>query len=212
MENVLENRRRTFSAFGRSPDSIHDVWQVHSAVVAVANGPRLANQPHMRADAIITDRPGVTLFMRFADCTPICLFDPVRRVIGLVHAGWRGTVRKVGAAAVAAMQTEYGVRPENILAGIGPTIGPDHYQVGSDVVEQMTLAFGADASRLIVRSENDDPGVKLDLWAANRLTLQMSGVRHIETAEICTACATQDWFSHRAEAGKTGRFGAILAL
>ena len=103
----------------------------------------------------------------------------------------------------------YGSRPPDIMAAIGPSIGADHYEVGPDVVSQVEQSFGMDAKRLIeVRAGK----TYLDLWAANRLQLEKSGVEQIEIAGLCTACHLEDWFSHRAEKGKTGRFGALIAL
>jgi YfiH family protein len=207
--NVLENKRRSFAALDRDPESLFDVWQVHGRAVVRGEAPRPPHVPHRRADAIITRTPGVTLFMRFADCVPIFLYDPVRKAAGLVHAGWRGTVQDASGAALEAMQEHYGSRPEDILAAIGPSIGPDHYEVGPEVAEQVQQAFGEHAAALLC---GENGRTHLDLWQANRLRLEQHGVRHIELAGICTACNTADWFSHRAEAGRTGRFGALLAL
>lgn len=213
-ELVLENRRRTFRALGRPFESLYDVWQVHSNRVVCAQAPRPPDEAHLKADAILTDRPGVTLFMRFADCVPILLHDPRRKVVGLVHAGWQGTVNQAAAHAVRAMQACYGSQPEDILAGIGPSIGPHHYPVGPEVAAQVRSAFGQDASQVLRQhnSGNGDSGVQFDLWNANRLILEGQGVRQVEVAGICTACCLEDWYSHRAENGKTGRFGALIAL
>ena len=208
-ERVRENRLRSFAALGRPLESIFDVWQVHSADVVIADGPRPVDVPHQKADVILTRNPAVTLYMRFADCVPVMLYDPVRRAIGMVHAGWLGTVRGASRVAVEAMQTKLGSRPGDILAAIGPSIGPDHYQVGADVLEQVSAAFGDEAGRLVAHR---DGRAYLDLWASNRLQLEQAGVRHIEVAGLCTACHTEDWFSHRAESGRTGRFGALIAL
>jgi hypothetical protein len=147
--------------------------------------------------------------MRFADCVPVLLHDPVRGVVGLAHAGWMGTVRGTITAAVSAMQSGFGSAPEDIRAGIGPSIGPDHYQVGEDVAAQVRQAFGPDSDRLLAVR---DGSIFFDLWAANRLHLQRAGVRQIELAGLCTACHLDDWYSHRAEHGRTGRFGALIAL
>ncbi|HPO58821.1 MAG TPA: laccase domain-containing protein, partial [Anaerolineaceae bacterium] len=103
----------------------------------------------------------------------------------------------------------YGSRPGDLLAGIGPSIGPDHYEVGPDVVARVRSSFNGDANQLLCSREGR---VYFDLWAANRLTLEKAGVKNIETAGLCTACDTTHWFSHRAEKGKTGRFGAAIAL
>jgi YfiH family protein len=147
--------------------------------------------------------------MRFADCVPIFLFDPVRRVIGLVHTGWLGTVRKAAGAAVGAMAQRHRSRPQDILAGIGPSICREHYPVGPEVVEQVRQAFGPGAEEHLHRS---DSVTQFDLWSANRRLLEAEGVESIEVCEICTAAHPEDWYSHRGERGRTGRFGALLAL
>ena len=207
--NVVENRRRIFHAMGRPVESIYDCWQVHGTEVICTTQPRPLDGVHHKADAILTDQKDITLFMRFADCVPIFLVDPRRKVIGIVHAGWRGAVNGVITQAVRQMQEHYGVRPEDIYAGIGPSICVDHYQVGKEVVDAAVAAFGEASAQVLARRNGS---LHLDLWTANRLTLEKSGVRQIEVAGICTACHTHDWYSHRAEKGKTGRFGALLAF
>lgn len=213
---VRENRRLSFEALGRPLDSSFDVWQVHSASVVVTDRPRPPETPHLQADAILTGTPGITLFMRFADCVPVLLYDPQHKAAGLVHAGWQGTVKQVVKAAVEAMQASFGTRPQDLLAAIGPSIAAHHYPVGADVVARVQAAFGGDAASLLSEpaapAENGQIGVQFDLWAANRLILEQSGVRRIETAGLCTVCHVEDWFSHRGENGKTGRFGALIGL
>lgn len=209
---VRENRDRAFRILGRDPHSLFDVWQVHSADVVLANAPhpRYEKPPEFKADGIITDNPAVTLFMRFADCTPILLYDPQKRAVGIVHAGWLGTVRRAAGETVKAMQAVFGSNPAEILAVIGPSIGPDHYEVGSDVELHVRYAFGREADSLLHR--NHGPKAHFDLWAANELVLRQAGVQQIQTARLCTACHPEDWYSHRAQRGKTGRFGALIAL
>jgi len=213
-ERVLENRRRSFRALGCPFDSLFDVWQVHGTKVVSTHAPHPVGASHVKADVILTDRPGVTLFMRFADCVPIFLYDPVHRVIGLAHAGWLGTIQFVAAHAIKNMRACYGSIPKDILVGIGPSIGPDHYQVGSEVIQRVRQAFGSDADLLLLNISKS--GVKsnaqFDLWSANILALKQVGVKFIEASGICTACNTNDWYSHRAEKGRTGRFGALMAL
>ncbi|MCS7010130.1 MAG: peptidoglycan editing factor PgeF [Anaerolineales bacterium] len=206
---VRENRRRALQALGLSEASVYDVWQVHSARVVVAQTARPAHMPHLQADAILTNQPGVTLLMRFADCVPILLYDPLHRVVGIVHAGWQGTVKRVVSEAVAHMRSIFGSQPDSLLAALGPSIGPDHYEVGEDVVQAVEHSFGSDADALLPRKNGR---IFFDLWAANHLLLEQAGVRQIELAGLCTACHTEDWFSHRAEKGRTGRFGALIAL
>ncbi len=207
-ERVAENRRRAFNALGFELSSGFDVWQAHSADVVLAEGPR-GSLPIVRADAIITRSKDVTLFMRFADCVPVLLFDPVRKAIGVAHAGWLGTVRRTLAAAVHAMVQHFGTKPKNLIAAIGPSIGPDHYAVRQDVVSQLRESLGAEADAHLHARDGE---TYLDLWSASRAMLEGEGVRRIEVAGLCTACDTSSWFSHRAEAGKTGRFGALISL
>jgi len=208
-DRVRNNRILAFNALGRDPESMCDVWQVHSVDVVCAEKPRPRDVPHTKADAILTDNPEVTLFMRFADCVPILLYDPVQRVVGVVHAGWQGTVRKIPSVVVEAMVERYQCQPKDIQAGIGPSIAAHHYEVGTEVVEQVSKAFGEDAERLLPAQ---DGAVQFDLWRANQLLLEQAGVRDIQISGICTACHLEDWYSHRAEKGQTGRFGALIGL
>jgi hypothetical protein len=207
-ERVRANLNRALAAIDLSPSSLSQVWQVHSAQIVRADSPNGAGSP-AKADGMVTARPELSLLMRFADCVPILVFDPVRIAIGVAHAGWLGTVRGVSIGLVSSMIREFGSKPEDLIAGIGPSIGPDHYPVGPDVVAQVEAAFGAHSSQLLLPRDGQ---VVLDLWAANRWQLESAGIGSIEVAGICTACNLGDWYSHRGERGQTGRFGAVLAL
>jgi YfiH family protein len=210
---VEENRKKTFEVLGFDYKNRFDVWQVHGNDVVCADKPRAENEIIHKADAIITDVKHVTLLMRFADCVPILLYDTVLKVIGLVHAGWKGTVNRVAAKAVDTMCERYGTLPVNIMAGIGPSIGPDHYQIGMDVFTKVNETFNKDASGLLTTNRNQGKmSYHLNLWKTNKMVLEQAGVNKIEIASICTACNLDDWYSHRAENGKTGRFGALVAL
>ncbi len=208
-ENIIENRNRIFSCFDLPVTSIFDVWQVHGNTIICTESPRPLDQEHLKADAILTNKPGIVLFMRFADCVPLFFFDPKVNAIGIAHAGRIGTLNRIAADCIEAMKVNYGSLPGDILAGIGPSIGPDHYEVQGDVIQQAEICF-EDLDDILIRTK--DGKTYLDLWEANRRILQESGVEKIETAGMCTACNTDDWFSHRAELGKTGRFGSLLAL
>lgn len=206
---VVENRLRSFDALGRDHASIHDVWLVHGTNIVYADAPRSLAQPSQRADIILTDNPEVSLFMRFADCVPLLFHDPKKHVIGIAHAGWMGTVKDAAKTAIEGMKSRYGCQPENIMVGIGPSIGVDHYEVREDVALQFREKYGRDAERVI---QTRDGRSYLDLWTANEIQLQNAGVEQIQVSGLCTACHLDDWFSHRAEKGKTGRFGALMAL
>jgi polyphenol oxidase len=208
-DRVRKNHDIAFEQVGFSRQDIFDVWQVHGVDVQFAEAPRPMDQPHLKADIIFTERTDVMLFMRFADCVPILLYDPIRRVVGLAHAGWLGTTRHAAQVAVEVMIKRYNSCPENILAGIGPSICARHYEVGRDVIGHIRSAFGEEADMLLERRNGS---THLDLWAANRLSLEAAGVRKIEESRLCTACHPEDWYSHRLQRGKTGRFGVFIGL
>ncbi|MBA3869537.1 MAG: peptidoglycan editing factor PgeF [Anaerolineae bacterium] len=207
---VRHNQDLIYKSLDLASDHVCSVWQVHSADVIVVDGPVEGRRWIALADGMVTNRPDTPLFMRFADCTPLLFHDPVRKVIGIAHAGWRGTVAGVGANTVRTMTQAFGCNPHDIQAGIGPSIGPQSYQVGEEVVQAVNDYYGT-TDGLICRNPADGTAY-LDLWAANRLDLERVGVEQIEVAGIDTATNTDEFFSHRAEKGKTGRFGAILSL
>lgn len=160
-------------------------------------------------DALVTAVPGITLAVMAADCVPLVLFDPVARVLACVHAGWGGTVRGVTPAAIEAMRT-LGAEPARIVAGIGPAIHPDRYQVGADVAELARLAFG-DAVEAVVRPDGTGKWL-FDLWQANALQLTTAGVpvEQVHIAGRDTGPGTP-FFSHRSEA-PCGRFAAVARM
>jgi len=178
---VLENRRRLAAAFGARPADFVFARQVHGAGVRIVgdadrgSGAFGLDDAIADTDALVTATPGVVLAILTADCVPIVLHDPVAGVLACVHAGWRGTVARVCAAAVAAMAS-LGSRPPDVIAGLGPAAAPDRYQVGPDVHQAVTRAFGPSAAAFI-RPDPATPGRwLLDLWAANRHVLAEAGV------------------------------------
>ncbi len=206
---VQENHRRIYAALGVDAAHVCTVWQVHGAETIYARQPRADRRWLARADGIITDQVGLALMMRFADCVPILFYDPTHKAIGLAHAGWRGTVLGAAESTLRAMQHTFGTRPPDVQAAIGPSIGPQRYQVGEEVVEAVQKAFG-ETDGLIRRAA--DGSAYLDLWAANRRALERAGVLQIALAGLCTASHTDEFYSHRAEKGRTGRFGVVMAL
>jgi YfiH family protein len=159
-------------------------------------------------DALLTKVPGVSLLMRFADCSSVFFFDPVRRVVGIAHAGWRGAAVGCVRATVRTMMEQFGCDPADVWAGIGPTIGPCCYEVGPEVVEAVQAACPPRAD--VVRYTNGR--AHLDLPGAVHAQLQVAGVERIEDCGLCTACRVDEFFSHRAERGRTGRFGVAMGL
>jgi polyphenol oxidase len=220
-ERVYANRQRAYGLYGHDTHSVVHAHLVHGRDVArVRHGDKGTWLPEV--DAILTDEPGCPLTMNFADCAPILLYDPIHQAIGLGHAGWQGTVKNLPGAMVAAMQREFGSDPAQLLAGIGPCIGPCCYEVGEAVITAVTTTFANPETLLLVKpgalpAAPDHPmpapgKPHFDLPEANRRNLQGAGVRQIELSGLCTACRTDLFFSHRAENGRTGRFGSIFLL
>jgi len=207
---VRRNHERMFHALGVAGQRACTVWQVHSADIVLANGPVRGRRWLARADGMLSAAADTPLAMRFADCVPLLFADPVRKVIGMAHAGWRGTTLDIAGRMVQLMQDAWGCRPQDIQAGIGPSIGPQRYQVGEEVVEALRRCCGT-LEGLLWRDPADGTAW-LDLWASDRLLLERAGVRQIEVAGICTASRVDEFYSHRAEGGRTGRFGALMSL
>jgi YfiH family protein len=170
---------------------------------------RKSGTKHEQADAILTDSKDVSLFMQFADCVPILIYDPINNIIGIVHAGWQGTVKRIVQNTVKYLIDTFSSDPKLILAGIGPSIGPDHYEVGKNVIIEVEDQLGDIRSEVLITNNGN---TYLDLWKSNELLLVQSGVKNIEVAGICTACNLGDWYSYRLEGQKSGRFGVFMSL
>ena len=208
--NIIENKRRILSALKRSEKSVFDVWQIHSANTVFADRPRNVEDDYQQADAIFTENPAVTLLMRFADCVPILLFHPgEKKIVGIVHAGWKGTLNRICEKSVEQACKHYATEPNEWVAGIGPSIGPDHFEVGREIKEIGEKVFSQNNDDIFKLREGK---IYMNLWEANRSLLRKAGVKTIYSMEICTACDTGSWFSHRAENGKTGRFAGLIGL
>jgi YfiH family protein len=203
-ENVDENLRRVAEAVGSRREDLFAAYQVHGRSVTVVEG-ETGSRP--KCDVLVTRSPAKALMLRFADCTPVLLADPRQGAVAAVHAGWRGSAVRAAEAAVGALCQNFGSHPGDIIAGIGPAIGPCCYTVGAGVVD----AF-ADRPELLSSVEG---GQRLDLWKANRQALVAAGVpdAQIEVAGICTQCQSERFFSHRANGGQpAGRFAALIRL
>lgn len=202
---VEENHRRALRPLGIHPDRVVSPWQVHGARVEIVGKEHLGTV-RPKTDALLTVTPGVPLMMRFGDCTPVVLCDPVRRVVGMAHAGWRGIVAGVVESTVRTMSEQLGCNPENVWAGLGPTIGPCCYEVGADVAREIEEACPA-GSQVI---EQVNGRIHADLPSAVEAQLKHAGIRRIERTGLCTSCRVDEFFSHRAENGDTGRFGIVI--
>lgn len=207
-EAVLENNRRMLAIFDAMPHQSVTAWLVHGKTVAVVDR-KDAGGYRAATDAIITNDRSITLTMRFADCAPIVFYDPIHHALGIAHAGWRGIAANIVHAAVSALQSAFQSKPQDLWAGIGPCISVDRYRVGPEVTDAVRAACPPDAP---IDQSQPDGSIHLDLNAAIESQLRASGVNQIEVSNLCTATNTHEWFSHRAENGKTGRFGVVIGL
>ena len=208
-EAVTTNAERMYDSLAVNQLPKCTVWQVHGADTVVATEPPLERNWLTKADGLITNRKNFVLHMRFADCVPVLFYDPEHQAIGLAHAGWRGTVANIVGSVVDAMKKHYNSNPKNIQAAIGASISVDKYEVGTEVVDAVQQTFGTIDSYIHTNAQGQ---TFFDLWEANRSLLAKSGVKQVELANICTASNTDEFFSHRAEKGKTGRFGVVMVL
>jgi YfiH family protein len=215
---VLTNRRRLTDGLGIPLNSLVAAQQVHRTHTQVVTGAAKGRgatdfeSALPGTDALITDEPGVCLLVMAADCVPILLYEPRHRVIGAAHAGWRGTVAGMVARVVGAMKDTYECDPASMLALVGPSIGPEDYEVGDEVAAHAEAAFPQSIDRVIRRAPGGKP--HFDLWTANVLQLTEAGIPgdHIAVAGISTFATTERFFSERRDHFPTGRFAAGIML
>jgi YfiH family protein len=215
--DALENVRRNYTilakCLGIEADRIVTCRQVHQDSVEIIDA---LPQVPPRADAIITSNPGIYPAIKTADCLAILLLDPVRRVAGAIHAGWRGTVLRITRKVVRMMKSRYGTNPTDLIAGLGPAIGPCCYEVDEVVLKPFRQAF-PQAEQFITRSESGDrskESLRLDLEGANRFELIQEGVplANIHSTELCTSCNSALFFSYRRDGVKSGRHLALTGF
>ena len=217
-EAVRENYRRLGAAMGFSCENLVCSDQTHTVNLRVVTEEDRGKgfvrpKDYTDIDGLVTDVPGLVLAAFYADCVPLYLVDPVRRCIGLSHAGWRGTVGKIGKKTVELMREQYGSSPEDLVAAIGPSICQSCYEVSKDVIEKFQEAFDERFWPELFY-EKDGGKYQLNLWRANELGFFEAGVRpeRIAAAGVCTCCNPELLFSHRASRGRRGNLGAFLML
>jgi polyphenol oxidase len=240
-ETVLKNREAFQSALGASDHTLVTLKQIHSAVVRLAREMQMDSSrqasaslglPAQTGDASITDSPGLLLGVQTADCVPILLVDTRKRAVAAIHAGWRGTLARIAEKTVGEMRKQFGSKPGDILAALGPAIGGCCYEVGTELVTQFTSQF-ADAEEYfdeLRTGEEPNPlqwlnmmppghqpppkNVRLDLRKANRAQLLTAGLRdaNIFVSDLCTACHTSLFFGYRKDGANSGRLVAAVGL
>lgn len=213
---VAENFRRQCAAIGATPDQVVLTKQTHTANVRVVTKADAGNgvtrpQQYEDVDGLVTNEAGVVLCTQHADCVPLYFVDPVERVIGLSHAGWKGTVSRIAAVTVETMHRRFGSDPGNIIAGIGPSIGRCCFEVDTPVFEVFSSECPEfDTACYTKRGEKYD----LDLWEINRRIMMTAGVTaaHITVTDLCTKCHPTVFWSHRVTGANRGSLAAFLGL
>jgi YfiH family protein len=235
-ENVEKNRSKMLLSIGaadkRKVWPLVSVRQIHSDVIHVVHS---GDSGPFTGDGLITNVPGIALAVMTADCFPILLADKKNKVVGTFHAGWRGTVQRITEKGLGIMRREFGTQPEDVSAAIGPGIQQCCYEVGDDLKDQFESQFAYGSELFQEVKHYDDvhekypllfmnmraPGhgdqcikLHLDLREANRRQLLQAGVpqKQISALEQCTSCDTRQFFSHRAEKGRTGRMMALIGI
>lgn len=209
-ENVKANRACIAQALGIDPGKLVFPAQTHSSNIAEVTAQNYSDFFN-NTDALVTNVPGICISVMSADCVPVLLYDPSSRSVAAIHAGWRGTVAGIVPRAIEVMQQRYNADPSKMIAGIGPSICGDVYEVGEEVAREFSNVFDNIAG---VVKPKDNGKFLVDLWEANKRMLLQIGLeeRNIEIAGICTYTNADDYFSARRSANKAGRFGAGIML
>jgi YfiH family protein len=188
------------------------ISQVHGRDIAVLRKASDESWTPPRADGILSDDERVAIAVRVADCAPVLIADPTRRAVAAVHAGWRGTMQGIAGEAVGALQRELDCRPEDLVAAIGPCLGPCCGEMGPEVIE-MFRAAGHDASRISRWFQTGPSGRPyFDLWRANREQLEAAGIPpdRIHSADLCSRSYPEVFHSYRAKGSAAGRMLGII--
>jgi YfiH family protein len=207
-EGVKNNRRLLAQAISIPDSLLYLPSQVHQTKIVYVT-PETKTPDLMETDALITDKTGLCIAVMSADCVPILLYDKVNQAVGAVHSGWKGTVARILEKTLYEMSRMFGTEGKNVIAGIGPSVSQESYEVGEEVVHAVTESFGRE-SALVIRQPNNK--AKLDLWKANKIQLLDFGVHesNIEISNLCTVKNNNHFFSARK--GDSGRFAAGIML
>ncbi len=222
-DSIAENRTRFLDAVSATPDGLMTGHLTHGNEVAVFDAAQPDRWPRawypvrtgshrstwvFKTDGVVSNVSDLTFLLTAADCTPLLFWDRSRGAVGAAHAGWRGTARGIAGNVVRAMTGSFGTDPSDVVAGIGPSMGPCCYTVGEDVID---VFADSGIEPVLIKG---DRGTRLDLWGSNRQQLVAAGVpaTSIETMGLCTGCQVSTFFSHRAERGRTGRMACAIGL
>lgn len=219
-ENVVQNYERISRSIGVDSHTLVMSDQVHKTnlrkVSQEDKGKGIyRKKDYQEIDGLYTNEVGITLVTAYADCVPLYFVDPKNRAIALSHAGWRGTIAKIGPKTIETLEQEYQSRPEDIVVVIGPSICQECYEVSEDVANEFKREVKQDLWQDIVTPQTNNPQkYQLNLWKANQLFLEEAGVlpENIHISGVCTCCNAEMFHSHRASNGLRGSLSAFLAL
>ena len=217
-ENVIRNHEIFANVIGVNPKNIVTGNQTHTTNVKVVTKDDCGkgiyrDRNYTDIDGLITNEKGIVLATYYADCVPLLIVDTKNKAIGLSHSGWRGTVGKIGKNTVQLMQENFGSKPKDLLAAVGPSVCMDCYEVSEDVIEQFKEAFEKKYwEDLFYKKENGK--YQLNLWKANELIFLESGIlpEHMAITNVCTHCNSKILYSHRTMGNNRGNLCAFLAL
>ncbi len=215
-ENVITNRKLLEETFYIP---VRDVIKLeHGDRIIPIYDDKIPNEIPF-ADAIMTNKKNVPLSIFYADCTGIFILDPVKKVIALVHAGWRGTLKTIALKTIKAMEKEYGTNPKNCVSAICPSIGPCCFEVSEETANLFLNSFNSYYPEIFLKDlslciSKNNKGYFVNLWNLNKIQLLCAGLqnKNIVSSEICTSCHNDLFFSYRKENRVTGRMGAIFML
>ncbi|WNR46452.1 peptidoglycan editing factor PgeF [Paenibacillus roseipurpureus] len=223
-KDVVINRERIADVLGLPFDAFTYAEQVHGKDVAIVSlneqgSGRVARETALQAkDGFITQEKGIVLCAQFADCVPLFFYDPVKRVVALAHAGWKGTVLNISMATISLMTHTFGSQPSDIYAVVGPSIGACCYEVDETVASRVKQVLdemqSSQEEKAAILTDKGNSKYMLNLQVMNRKLIEQAGIlsSHIEVTQLCTSCRNDLFFSHRKEEGSTGRMIAWIGL
>lgn len=202
---IQENRQYLCQKMGLNLQNLIVPGQVHRDIIKTSDDTGFSE-----TDAVILLKPDIPVFIQTADCTPVLLYDTQQHIGAVIHAGWRGTAQSISAQCAQRMISEFGSRPENMMAIIGPAITQDHYEVSEEVSQALAQTLPAKTDRAMWQSFNENQRPQVDVKTVNRLQLKAIGITRIETIEACTGRDKNALWSHRR--GEAGRQVLFLQL
>lgn len=208
-EKVRRHRRELANAMGVGEENLFLPSQVHGTRVLQVSA-HTTREQLQETDALMTNEPGICVAVMSADCVPVLLFDSKNHAVAAIHSGWRGTVARIVGRTLLEMKKVFGTEGKDVVAGIGPSVSQDSYEVGEEVIAEVNRSFGSSHNLLMTTPRSDK--ARLDLWQANRIQLLEFGVPgpNIEVSDLCTVIHNHHFFSARK--GDSGRFAAGIML